>query len=277
LALMKGRFELVDVVAKVTDHKPMEHVLQGHFSQGLMNPTCCSIVLAEPGEPRPILVHRGGDTLPQFLWAEAAVLLDTGQTSGVGLHPPERHRITGPGPHQLRLLPPVLKHFRHVGENLGRAPLRLRTRGEVFAERPWASPCHLLNQRHQAPGLFTKPIARVHSTTLYRTLGSGRAYRAPTAHGTGIGCRSVSYSGLVRVLDPDGVLLTVGEAELNNDADLNTWSGSLRVLDGTGVARKALLVKLAIGDRVGNAQLKPDSFDGEMAISKVIGLGPPPF
>jgi hypothetical protein len=87
----------------------------------------------------------------------------------------------------------------------------------------------------------------------------------------------MSYSGLVRVLDSTGVLLTVGEVDLANDPDTSTWGGILRVLDGTGVARKALVVKLDINGHRGDAVLDPITVDGGTAISKVIGTGPAPF
>jgi hypothetical protein len=87
----------------------------------------------------------------------------------------------------------------------------------------------------------------------------------------------MTYTGLVRILDTTGVLLTVGEADLVHDQDGGNWNGTLRVLDGTGVAGKALVVKLEIGGHCGEAQLKPLRVEQDTAISSVYGLGRAPF
>ena len=85
------------------------------------------------------------------------------------------------------------------------------------------------------------------------------------------------YSGAVRILDPNGVLLAVGTAALEDDPEAATWKGELTVLDGTGVAGKALVVELEIGDLRSRAQLIPERVAGDNAISSVVGLGPAPF
>jgi hypothetical protein len=84
----------------------------------------------------------------------------------------------------------------------------------------------------------------------------------------------MEYTGLVRIYATDGPLLTVGNIEVGEDPAQGTWVGTLSVLDGTGVARKALVVDLAMGDRRGRAQLVPEKVEGDMAISRVIGLSP---
>jgi hypothetical protein len=87
----------------------------------------------------------------------------------------------------------------------------------------------------------------------------------------------VPYSGAVRILDPNGVLLAVGTAELEEDPEAASWKGELTVLDGTGVAGKALVVELEIDERRSRAQLIPERVAGINAISNVVGLGPAPF
>jgi hypothetical protein len=87
----------------------------------------------------------------------------------------------------------------------------------------------------------------------------------------------VPYTGPVRILDPNGVLLAVGTAELENDPDTASWKGELTVLDGTGVARKALVVELEVDSRRSRAQLIPERVAGDNAVSNVVGLGPAPF
>jgi hypothetical protein len=84
----------------------------------------------------------------------------------------------------------------------------------------------------------------------------------------------MQYSGLVRIFLPDGALLTVGTIEVDDDLEQGTWVGTLSVLNGTGVAGKALVVDLVMGDQKGRAQLIPEAVNGEMAISRVIGLTP---
>ncbi|CAN5867199.1 hypothetical protein BH23ACT5_BH23ACT5_04920 [soil metagenome] len=87
-----------------------------------------------------------------------------------------------------------------------------------------------------------------------------------------------SYIGPVRILDPDGVLLTVGGAELNEHADSHSWGGVLRVIPNTGVAGKALRVKLQIPDRgTGEAALDPQPDVDGVAMSRVAGIGPSPL
>jgi hypothetical protein len=84
----------------------------------------------------------------------------------------------------------------------------------------------------------------------------------------------MQYSGLVRIFLPDGALLTVGTIEVDDDLEQGTWVGTLSVLNGTGVAGKALVVDLVMGDQKGRAQLIPEAVNGDMAISRVIGLTP---
>jgi hypothetical protein len=84
-----------------------------------------------------------------------------------------------------------------------------------------------------------------------------------------------TFSGAVRIMGGDGILLTTGSADLAGDPDMGTWSGTLHTYDGTGVAGKALIVELEIpGNGRGRAQLTPHGVDGEMAISNVVGFGP---
>jgi hypothetical protein len=82
----------------------------------------------------------------------------------------------------------------------------------------------------------------------------------------------VTYSGPVRIHLPDGPLLTVGSIEVDDDPEQGTWVGTLQVLDGTGVAGKALVVDLLMGDQKGRAQLIPQGTAGDMALSRVVGL-----
>ncbi|HEX2420472.1 MAG TPA: hypothetical protein VHL55_02625 [Acidimicrobiia bacterium] len=85
----------------------------------------------------------------------------------------------------------------------------------------------------------------------------------------------MNYSGPVRIT-LDGVLLTVGTVAVADDEEAGTWTGTLTVLDDTGVAGKALVVELVMGDQIGRAQLIPERVEGEFAISRVVGLAPEP-
>ncbi len=87
-----------------------------------------------------------------------------------------------------------------------------------------------------------------------------------------------SYSGPIRIYDLNGDLLTLGTASLHSNPDGGNWEGTLSIIDGTGVAGKALTVRLAPPQGApSDAQLHPLAASGEMAISKVVGLGPQPF
>lgn len=87
-----------------------------------------------------------------------------------------------------------------------------------------------------------------------------------------------SYSGPVRILDPDGVLLTVGSAELQTYPESGSWGGLIRVIANTGVAGKALKVKIEIPEGgVGDAALDPQQGAEGIAFSEVAGIGPAPF
>ena len=87
-----------------------------------------------------------------------------------------------------------------------------------------------------------------------------------------------TYSGPVRILDSNGVLLTVGSAELEELPERGSWGGLLRVIANTGVAGKALHVKLEIpGGRVSAAALDPQQSENGIAFSRVAGIGPVPF
>ncbi len=80
------------------------------------------------------------------------------------------------------------------------------------------------------------------------------------------------YQGIVRIIDGNGFLLTVGTADLNAQED-GRWGGTLRVIAGTAVAGKALVVTLDGAAGGGPAQLIPDGVEGDNAISTVVGLG----
>jgi hypothetical protein len=89
---------------------------------------------------------------------------------------------------------------------------------------------------------------------------------------------SESYEGPVRVLGGDGVLLTTGSAHLSPDPEMGSWKGVLQTLKGTAVAGKALVVEIEVPDGPrGRAQLTPGGESGELAYSRVTGLGPAPF
>lgn len=86
------------------------------------------------------------------------------------------------------------------------------------------------------------------------------------------------YTGPVRILGDDGILLTTGTAALETDPYMGTWKGIVQTLRGTAVAGKALVVRLEIpGGQTGRAQLTPQRDVGERASSLVVGLGGKPF
>jgi len=87
-----------------------------------------------------------------------------------------------------------------------------------------------------------------------------------------------SYSGPVRILDGDGILLTTGAASLVSDPEAANWRGALATLRGTAVAGKALVVEIEIpGGERGRAQLTPSGEAGERYTSDVTGLSRQPF
>ncbi|MGA7270224.1 MAG: hypothetical protein WB239_04050 [Acidimicrobiia bacterium] len=87
-----------------------------------------------------------------------------------------------------------------------------------------------------------------------------------------------SYSGAARILDSNGILLTVGSVDLESKPETRSWGGLLRVIAHTGVAGKALHVKLDLGQgRIGDAALDPLSQEDGVAFSEVAGIGPQPF
>ncbi len=88
---------------------------------------------------------------------------------------------------------------------------------------------------------------------------------------------SDSFRGPVRILDEDGVLLTVGTASLSYDPTTDNWVGQLEVVAGTGVAGKALVVLIEAEGRRGRAQLQPLDNRPPMAHSRVVGWGARPF
>lgn len=86
------------------------------------------------------------------------------------------------------------------------------------------------------------------------------------------------YTGPVRIMGGDGILLTTGAASLEMDDEIGNWGGLVQTLIGTGVAGKALVVEIEIPDGGrGRAQLTPKGDVGEKATSAVIGLGESPF
>lgn len=86
------------------------------------------------------------------------------------------------------------------------------------------------------------------------------------------------YSGPVRILGDDGILLTTGAAALETDPEMGSWRGVIQTLRGTAVAGKALVVHIEIPDgEKGKAQLTPYGEAGDRASSLVVGLGAQPF
>ncbi|MFP3915259.1 MAG: hypothetical protein ACLFWM_10315 [Actinomycetota bacterium] len=87
-----------------------------------------------------------------------------------------------------------------------------------------------------------------------------------------------SYSGPVRILDSNGILLTVGSAELKRIPESGSWGGLLRTIANTAVAGKALHVMIEIPDGgIGDAALDPQPESDGIAFSEVAGIGPAPF
>ncbi len=87
-----------------------------------------------------------------------------------------------------------------------------------------------------------------------------------------------SYTGPVRIMGSDGILLTTGSAALETNTDKGNWGGVVQTLRGAGVAGKALIVELEIPDGGrGRAQLTPLREVEDRAQSTVTGFGPPPF
>ncbi|MGD2101998.1 MAG: hypothetical protein PVG83_07155 [Acidimicrobiia bacterium] len=82
----------------------------------------------------------------------------------------------------------------------------------------------------------------------------------------------------MRISGGDGILLTTGQAALQIDPEMGTWTGIVQTLRGTAVAGKALIVDLEIPDGgTGRAQLTPHAVVGDRAQSRVSGLSAPPF
>ena len=87
-----------------------------------------------------------------------------------------------------------------------------------------------------------------------------------------------TYTGPIRIMGGDGILLTTGAASLEADDEMGNWTGLVQTLRGTGVAGKALIVELEIPDGGrARAQLTPAGEAGEKATSQVVGFGEPPF
>lgn len=87
-----------------------------------------------------------------------------------------------------------------------------------------------------------------------------------------------TYSGPVRILDSNGVLLTVGSADLERQPETGSWRGLVRVIANTAVAGKALHVKIEIPEGgIGEAALDPQPEANGIAFSEVAGMGPAPF
>jgi hypothetical protein len=86
-----------------------------------------------------------------------------------------------------------------------------------------------------------------------------------------------TYSGQVRILDDNGVLLAVGTAKLGYEEAVDNWAGEIEVVAGGAVSGKALVVHLEIEGNRGRAQLRPIDNRGVMAHLAVVGLGPQPF
>ena len=135
---------------------------------------------------------------------------------------------------------------------------------------------HFVPLSDQAGKILVEMSSR-HGRSLYRSFGRsswrmaelGRTYHGPVS--------SSSYSGPVRILDTNGVLLTIGTVDATPDDGLGSWNGTLEVVSGTGVAGKALVVDLVAEHGRGRVQLVPIDNNGIMAHSRVVGLGPFPF
>lgn len=86
------------------------------------------------------------------------------------------------------------------------------------------------------------------------------------------------YTGPVRIMGGDGILLTVGAAALETDSEMGSWRGIVQTLKGAAVAGKALVVEIEIPEGgKARAQLTPQGEVGDKFSSLVVGLGPQPF
>ncbi len=90
---------------------------------------------------------------------------------------------------------------------------------------------------------------------------------------------NTTYSGKVRVLDRNGMLLDVGRAELAA-TDEWTWSGTLRVFTGSCLQNKSLTVLVELDDgRRALAQVGPKVADEgkDLILVAVGGIDRVPF
>ncbi len=90
-----------------------------------------------------------------------------------------------------------------------------------------------------------------------------------------------TFQGPVRILDPNGWLLTVGVADLSvTDPALGTWGGTVTVFRGSAIEGKSLTAVLRFPDgRQARVQLGAEETEAgrDMIAVKVVGLDPPPF
>ena len=70
----------------------------------------------------------------------------------------------------------------------------------------------------------------------------------------------------------------MGSADLERFPERGSWGGLLRVIANTGVAGKALFVRLEIPEGgTGQAALDPQAESDGIAFSEIAGIGPAPF
>jgi hypothetical protein len=81
------------------------------------------------------------------------------------------------------------------------------------------------------------------------------------------------------VLDPNGVLLDVGQGELSSvDGLPGHWEGAVEVSRGSSIVGKALQVLIDTGTARGAAVLQPGTeTSGDMTNVRFVGAGPAPF
>jgi hypothetical protein len=91
----------------------------------------------------------------------------------------------------------------------------------------------------------------------------------------------MSFNGYVRVLDANGFVLDLAEAELAEvDHEGHLWGGTLKVSAGSGLSGKRLPVTIDLPGRFSAPALigPTERFEGkDRVVLEVLGNGPVPF
>lgn len=132
----EGCGKLVEVIFEMTRDHPLGDLRDGHLASRRVEASPVAGGLIQLGPPPAPAFDPGGDPRFKLGDRQGPVPADDGDPAFVGGDPPERFGARLRGDDPLDLAEPIGEHLHEVGQDLGRAPGRLRSVIEALGKGP---------------------------------------------------------------------------------------------------------------------------------------------